>query len=54
MVQQNENEAVQKEVSLLEEGAKVYKLTGPVLVEQPLNEVKENVKNRLNFITNEL
>jgi Prefoldin subunit. len=38
---------------MLENGAKVYKLIGPALLRQDLNEVKQNINKRLEFIINE-
>lgn len=52
--QQNEVALVLKEIELLEEGANVYKLVGPVLVKQSASEAKMNVTKRLEFITKEL
>jgi len=39
---------------LLEKGAKIYKLIGPALIRQDLNEVRSNVEKRLDFINAEL
>lgn len=78
--QQSENEMVQKELELADEGAapappppsrphpppsphsydtphtgnNVYKLVGPVLFNQDLGDVKENVNKRLEFIQTEI
>jgi len=61
--QLNENEMVEKELSLLPENEDeldetsngiVYKLIGPVLVRQDIGEAKRNVKNRLQFFQTEL
>ncbi len=41
-------------MDLLEEGATVYKLIGPVLVKQDLNEAKQNVEKRIEYITTEM
>eukprot|EP00041_Stephanoeca_diplocostata_P032616 m.1051357 g.1051357 ORF g.1051357 m.1051357 type:complete len:129 (+) comp24178_c0_seq6:135-521(+) len=52
--QLTENEVVQKELSLLEDDAKVFKLLGPVLVPQDIVEAKSNVDKRIEFINGEL
>ena len=48
----NENEMVMQEFNLVEndENATVYKLVGPVLAKQDLEEAKTNVKTRLEYI----
>ncbi|CAD8175525.1 unnamed protein product [Paramecium pentaurelia] len=51
--QSHENEMVKKELDLLEPEAKVYKLIASVLVSQTLQESKENVSKRLDFIGKE-
>ncbi|CAD8108094.1 unnamed protein product [Paramecium sonneborni] len=51
--QSHENEMVKKELDLLEPEAKVYKLIASVLVQQTLQESKENVSKRLDFIGKE-
>lgn len=43
-----------QELDLLGDDAKVYKLIGPVLLKQDVNEAKANVNKRLEFINNEL
>eukprot|EP00518_Triparma_eleuthera_P015982 CAMPEP_0197545620 /NCGR_PEP_ID=MMETSP1320-20131121/588_1 /TAXON_ID=91990 /ORGANISM="Bolidomonas sp., Strain RCC2347" /LENGTH=133 /DNA_ID=CAMNT_0043105139 /DNA_START=99 /DNA_END=500 /DNA_ORIENTATION=- len=53
MQQQNENDMVKAELGRLQAG-KVYKMVGPVLVEQDLEEAKTTVEKRLEFITNDL
>jgi len=53
MQQQNENDMVKAELGRLQAG-KVYKMVGPVLVEQDLEEAKTTVDKRLEFITNDL
>eukprot|EP00306_Pavlova_sp_CCMP459_P010762 CAMPEP_0185190574 /NCGR_PEP_ID=MMETSP1140-20130426/11042_1 /TAXON_ID=298111 /ORGANISM="Pavlova sp., Strain CCMP459" /LENGTH=250 /DNA_ID=CAMNT_0027757233 /DNA_START=20 /DNA_END=770 /DNA_ORIENTATION=- len=50
LTQVGENDMVVKELEYLEEDAKVYKLIGPVLVQQDLVEVKANVSKRIEFI----
>ncbi|OQS01623.1 hypothetical protein ACHHYP_00529 [Achlya hypogyna] len=52
--QQNENSMVKQELDLLDDGAKVYKLVGPVLLKQDTAEAKSNVSKRLEFIQNEM
>eukprot|EP00039_Didymoeca_costata_P025052 m.12213 g.12213 ORF g.12213 m.12213 type:complete len:133 (-) comp4613_c0_seq1:20-418(-) len=52
--QRQENDTVKDELGRLEDGAKVFKLIGPVLVPQDLEEAKDNVKKRLEFITGEI
>lgn len=52
--QLNENEMVQKELSLLDSDSKVFKLIGPVLVPQDLVEAKSNVDKRLEYINSEI
>ena len=53
--QQNENEMVKQELSLLkDDGATpVYKMVGPVLLKQDLDEAKSTVEKRLEFIGGE-
>eukprot|EP00475_Leptophrys_vorax_P019952 TRINITY_DN27319_c0_g1_i1.p1 TRINITY_DN27319_c0_g1~~TRINITY_DN27319_c0_g1_i1.p1 ORF type:complete len:128 (-),score=27.36 TRINITY_DN27319_c0_g1_i1:144-527(-) len=53
-LQQNENEMVHKELELLEDDARVFKLIGPVLVPQDLAEAKANVSKRLEYIGSEI
>ncbi|PKI74352.1 hypothetical protein CRG98_005232 [Punica granatum] len=53
-IQLGENELVQKELDLLNEGANVYKLIGPVLVKQDLAEANANVRKRIEYMTGEL
>lgn len=52
--QQTENDLVKKELDILEGDAVIYKLTGPVLVKQDLDEAKANVQKRLDYITGEV
>ncbi|KAG7376076.1 Prefoldin subunit 6 [Phytophthora pseudosyringae] len=52
--QANENDMVKKELDLLDDESKVYKLVGPVLLKQDADEAKSNVNKRLEFINNEL
>ncbi|TVU33236.1 hypothetical protein EJB05_25026, partial [Eragrostis curvula] len=46
--------AYAQELELLNDGANVYKLIGPVLVKQDLAEAKANVKKRIEYISAEL
>lgn len=43
-----------QELALLEDSAVVYKLVGPVLVKQDLEEAKQTVDKRLEYITQEV
>lgn len=52
--QLNENTVVKEELALLEADAGVYKLIGPVLIKQGLEEAKQNVEKRLEYISTEL
>ncbi|CEG38913.1 prefoldin subunit 6 [Plasmopara halstedii] len=52
--QANENDMVKKELYLLDDEAKVFKLVGPVLLKQEVDEAKSNVNKRLEFINHEL
>lgn len=52
--QLSENEIVQKELEFLTPENKVYKMTGPVLVVQSIEEAKQNVEKRILFIKQEL
>lgn len=54
VAQIGENEMVVAELGFLEEDAKVYKLIGPILVQQDLVEVKANVSTRIDFIRKDL
>jgi prefoldin beta subunit len=51
--QQNENEMVKQELSLLKDETPVYKMVGPVLLKQELDEAKSTVEKRLEFIGGE-
>nr|ACO11232.1 Probable prefoldin subunit 6 [Caligus rogercresseyi] len=51
--QLNENKLVKEELGILEEGAVVYKLVGPTLLKQDLNESKTNVDKRIDYISKE-
>uniref|UniRef100_G3MQT1 Probable prefoldin subunit 6 n=2 Tax=Amblyomma TaxID=6942 RepID=G3MQT1_AMBMU len=52
--QLNENSVVKDELNVLEPEAGVYKLIGPVLVKQSLEDAKQNVNKRLEYITAEM
>ncbi|XP_058810178.1 prefoldin subunit 6 isoform X2 [Phymastichus coffea] len=52
--QMNENITVKEELNLLKVENKVFKLIGPVLVRQDLDEAKENVNKRMEFIKIEI
>lgn len=52
--QLNENKAVKEELMLLKKDAEVYKLIGPVLVKQDLEEARQNVTKRMEFINKEI
>ena len=49
-----ENQMVNEEFEGLADDAVVYKLIGPVLVEQEMGEAKSNVAKRLEYISSEL
>lgn len=51
----SENEMVLNEMNLVSEGsATVYKLVGPIMAKQDLNEAKTNVRTRLEYISKEV
>lgn len=52
--QLNENKCVLDELNLLGPDNKVYKLYGPVLVKQELEESRQNVGKRIEYISKEL
>lgn len=52
--QVQENEMVVAELEFLEDDAKVFKLIGPILVQQDLVEVKANVGTRIDFIKKDM
>ncbi|EDX11145.1 probable prefoldin subunit 6 [Drosophila simulans] len=52
--QLNENKCVLDELNLLGPDNKVYKLFGPVLVKQELEESRQNVGKRMEYISKEL
>ncbi len=45
---------VLREMGFIEEGDSVYKLVGPILVKQELDEAKMNLEKRVNFIQDEM
>jgi prefoldin beta subunit len=49
-----ENDIVRKEFETLEDDAKIYKLTGPVLLPQDKAEASLNVEKRIEFIKKEV
>jgi len=53
MTQLHECNSVKSELALLEEDAAVYKLVGPVLVKQELEEARSNVDKRIGHIEGE-
>lgn len=52
--QQQENEGVQTEFAGLDEESKIYKLVGPVLLQQDKSEATMAVNGRLEFIEKEM
>ncbi|XP_017275159.1 prefoldin subunit 6 [Kryptolebias marmoratus] len=52
--QLTENNIVKEELDLLDSSNTIYKLIGPVLVKQDLDEAKATVGKRLEYITGEL
>ncbi|VDO04409.1 unnamed protein product [Rodentolepis nana] len=52
--QLSENENVNEDLEVLTEDNKVYKLIGPVLVEQSLSDARDTIKKRLKFIQDEM
>uniref|UniRef100_A0A7E4VVL2 Probable prefoldin subunit 6 n=1 Tax=Panagrellus redivivus TaxID=6233 RepID=A0A7E4VVL2_PANRE len=52
--QLTENELVKTELQLLQPGTNVFKLIGPTLVKQDLEESKATVDKRLEYITEEI
>ena len=52
--QLNENNLVLDELKLLEADAGVFKMIGPVLVRQELEESKQNVQKRIDYINGEI
>merc|ERR1719331_1320764 len=54
VAQQQETQLVKEEFENLEDGAVVYKLVGPVMVKQNVDDAKGNVEKRLEYIVGEL
>ena len=52
--QYQENDMVKKELEILDDDAEVYKLIGPVLVKQEVDDAKKNVDRRLEYLKQEL
>ncbi|KAM5146523.1 prefoldin subunit 6 [Mantella aurantiaca] len=52
--QVTENNIVKEELGLLDDSNTVYKLIGPVLVKQDLEEAKSTVEKRLQYINGEI
>jgi len=50
----NENTLVLDELKRLESDATVFKMIGPVLVKQDVDESKQNVQKRIDYISGEL
>lgn len=48
------NTLMMQEMDVLEDGAIVYKLIGPVLVQQELAEARQTVEKRLDYINKEM
>jgi prefoldin beta subunit len=45
---------MKQELDLCDSDARVFKLIGPALMQQNLKEAKENVNNRIKYITDEI
>lgn len=54
MQQQSENDMVKQELNLLEDGSQVYKMVGPCLMKNDIDDAKQTVEQRLELITGEL
>ncbi|XP_059347100.1 prefoldin subunit 6 isoform X1 [Ammospiza nelsoni] len=52
--QLTENNIVQEELNLLDDSTTIFKLLGPVLVKQDLEEAKNTVGKRLEYISGEM
>uniref|UniRef100_A0A1B6FG06 Probable prefoldin subunit 6 n=1 Tax=Cuerna arida TaxID=1464854 RepID=A0A1B6FG06_9HEMI len=52
--QLNENMVVKTELDLMKGEGEVFKLIGPVLIKQELEEAKQNVSKRMDYISGEL
>merc|ERR1712113_996826 len=53
-VQLIENKLVKKELTILNNNTKIFKMIGPILVPQSLIESKVNVKERIEYLIREL
>eukprot|EP00536_Pseudo-nitzschia_multiseries_P014801 jgi/Psemu1/311423/fgenesh1_kg.769_\ len=53
MQQLTENEMVKEELTLLDSSTNVYKMVGPVIMKNSLEDAKETVNKRLEFINGE-
>lgn len=53
MGQLAENEMVQQELQLLNDSSNIFKMVGPVLIKNSLEDAKETVSKRIEFITSE-
>ena len=51
--QLTENEMVEQELDLLDSSSNVYKMVGPVLIKNNVEDAKDTVRKRLEFITSE-
>ena len=51
--QETENDIVKQELALLSDPAVVYKMIGPVLIKQDLDDAQQTVNKRLEFIRDE-
>ncbi|XP_027235766.1 prefoldin subunit 6 [Penaeus vannamei] len=52
--QLNENKVVKEELDLIDDSAVVYKLIGPALIRQDLEEARQNVNKRIDYIQQEI
>jgi len=52
--QHAENDTVKQELDILEDDGKVFKLIGPALVPQDLDEAKDNVNKRIEYVGSEI
>lgn len=53
-VQLSENSLVKEELDRLDTTSTVYKMIGPVLVKQELEDSRQNVKKRMDYINGEI
>ena len=54
VAKKNENDSVLTEFKMLDPDAKVYKLVGPILAKQDLEEARSNVTKRVEFLDKEV